>query len=100
MTKAASKIASDQCPKCKTRDPEAKFCPECGARMGHTGKRGRPVSDEKSCHIFAWVPESLRDQVAKVCEKTDISQGAFLRAAIERELKMRMKHHGKRTAKN
>ena len=67
--------------------------------MGHTGKRGRPASGEKSCHIFAWVPETLRDQVAAICEKSETSQGAFLRAAIERELKVRTKRNGKRTAK-
>lgn len=98
MVKATRKIASDQCPKCKTRDPEAKFCPECGARMGHTGKRGRPPADEKRFRLFTTVSESLGKQVMASCNK-DENLAAFLRAAVNRELKARVKRNGKRTAK-
>ncbi len=93
MAKAKSKTKPDECPKCGTRDSTATYCPNCGARIGHTGKRGRPFSKEKSCHIYAWVPQTLRAEVTEWLNE-DESESAFLRAAIERELKVRKRRHG------
>ena len=86
MGKTGKTVEADQCPKCGARDSAAEFCSECGERMGHTRKRGRPPSEEPHCNIFVWVPVAVRDQVGKICKRNGVSRSAFLREAIKREL--------------
>lgn len=94
MAKATTKTHSDQCPKCGAREPGAKYCSQCGLRMGHTGKPGRPPVGEKRFRVFTTIPESQYEQLMQLCNE-DESQGAFLRAAVERELNVRARRDGK-----
>lgn len=90
MAKAAKQVRKDECPKCGVR-ADVKFCPECGARMGHTGRAGRPAIEKKSIHIFAWIPQTMKTDIATICRRGKISESQFLRSAIERELRRRQK---------
>ncbi len=98
MAKLKHPIRKDECPKCGTR-ADVRFCPECGARMGHTGRAGRPSMDEKGVHIFAWIPQTMKSDVTAICKRARVSESEFLRSAIERELKRRLKRHGKSASK-
>ncbi len=86
---ARKKTKPDECPNCGLTDSDAKFCPDCGFRIGHTGKRGRPAFSEKRFLLFARVPKIVRDNVVALCKREKITQSDFLRCAVEQALEKR-----------